>query len=277
MRHWLRRNLFQSPFQGAVSLMLAGAVLFALSAFIEWAFVNAVWRANSLDECRAIIAAASGEGASGACWAVFGGSYRYFLFGFYPAELHWRPILVAALAVGLVGATLTGRNGSRIACMAVVYPIVATWLIWGGFGLEPVESVYLGGFTLVLITVIWSVPIALAAGFALALGRRNLIPPARILIGAAIRTFGAVPPIVSLFAGFILSNLMLPPGVYVDIILQVIVLLALSGAAPAAQVFGRCLSQVSADQTDGARALGFSQAGAFRLVILPQVLSNAAP
>ena len=42
--------------------------------------------AGSLKECRAI-------NPEGACWAMVNARFGQYLFGFYPPELIWRPIL----------------------------------------------------------------------------------------------------------------------------------------------------------------------------------------
>ena len=53
-------------------------------------------------ECREIVAANAGEGATGACWAMIRERWDQFIFGFYPPDQWWRPIL----AFGLLFAAL---------------------------------------------------------------------------------------------------------------------------------------------------------------------------
>jgi general L-amino acid transport system permease protein len=59
--------------------------------------LNSVWTANSLKECREIVWASAGPEATGACWALIRERWHQFLFGFYPADLYWRPVLALGL------------------------------------------------------------------------------------------------------------------------------------------------------------------------------------
>ena len=56
-----------------------------------------MWNANSLGECRQIIAERWGEGATGACWAMVKARWHQYIFGFYPQYLYWRPTLAFCL------------------------------------------------------------------------------------------------------------------------------------------------------------------------------------
>jgi general L-amino acid transport system permease protein len=50
-----------------------------------------------LKECREIVWASAGPEATGACWALIRERWHQFLFGFYPADLYWRPVLALGL------------------------------------------------------------------------------------------------------------------------------------------------------------------------------------
>ncbi len=71
-------------------------MIYILKLALPW-FLHGVWNANSLGECRAIIAANWGEGAHGACWAMIRERWNQFLFGFYPSAEYWRPVLALLL------------------------------------------------------------------------------------------------------------------------------------------------------------------------------------
>ncbi len=77
---WVRENLFSSPLNTILTLLSLFVVYSTIPGVVNWAFVNSVWNANSLDECRALT-------ENGACWAVIRERYHQFLFGFYPSEL----------------------------------------------------------------------------------------------------------------------------------------------------------------------------------------------
>ncbi len=100
---WLKENLFSSWGNAALTVLSIAFLAYILPGFIDWAVMKSVWNASSLAECREIIAARHGEGATGACWAVVNERFNQLMYGFYPDELRWRPniaflLLVAALA-----------------------------------------------------------------------------------------------------------------------------------------------------------------------------------
>jgi general L-amino acid transport system permease protein len=66
-------------------------IWWALSSIGPW-LLNSVWTANSLAECRAIL-----DGATGACFSVITNRWHQLLFGFYPPEHYWRPVLTLVL------------------------------------------------------------------------------------------------------------------------------------------------------------------------------------
>ncbi len=110
---WLRENLFSGPLNSILTVLGILAVFFIVRAALPW-LLNGVWNANSLGECRAAIAARTGqtmndagltvnalgeqvEPAIGACWAVIRARWNQFIFGFYPVDLYWRPVTAFAL------------------------------------------------------------------------------------------------------------------------------------------------------------------------------------
>lgn len=93
---WLRENLFSSVSNSVLTVLGLLAVVWMVQAAAPW-LLNGVWQANSLGECRTIIAASAGEGATGACWAMIAQRWHQFMFGFYPRVEYWRPILAFAL------------------------------------------------------------------------------------------------------------------------------------------------------------------------------------
>jgi general L-amino acid transport system permease protein len=93
---WMRENLFSSPLNGILTLLGIWAVYSLVMASLPW-LMNSVWNANSVDECRAIVTASAGEGATGACWGIVKARWHQFLFGFFDQSAYWRPLLAFAL------------------------------------------------------------------------------------------------------------------------------------------------------------------------------------
>lgn len=99
---WVRENLFSSPLNSILTLLGFYIVYLFFSAVIPW-LSHSVWTASSQADCRTIIAAQYGEGATGACWAVIHERWHQYLFGFYPDDGYWRPVL----ALGLMFVAMT--------------------------------------------------------------------------------------------------------------------------------------------------------------------------
>lgn len=106
---WLRENLFSSAMNTVLTVVGLAIVWWLFTHFYPW-FAHSVWNANSLSECRQIITGTYGEGATGACWAVVKARWHQFMFGFYPPELYWRPVLVLGLLVASIAPILFFEN-----------------------------------------------------------------------------------------------------------------------------------------------------------------------
>ncbi|MFO1105555.1 MAG: amino acid ABC transporter permease [Amaricoccus sp.] len=139
---WARENLFAGPFNALLTLVAAAFVVWLVMAIAPW-FLHSVWNANSLAECRQIIAATWGEGAHGACFAVIHQRWNQFLFGFYPQELYWRPTLAFLLMLVAMAPVLFQHLPRRMIWFTLAFPGVAYWLLWGGSAFLPI-AIYAG-------------------------------------------------------------------------------------------------------------------------------------
>ncbi len=124
---WLRANLFSGPANTILTIVCIGLVLWIVPGIIEWAFVDAVWHADSLEGCRAV-------NPNGACWAVIVERFDQFIYGFYPEPLRWRPNLAFALLLVAIAFVLFDNMPFRRVGLvfAAIYPVVGYFLIWGG-------------------------------------------------------------------------------------------------------------------------------------------------
>ena len=164
---WARENLFSSPLNAVLTLMGLAAVIFLVIEFTPW-FLHSVWDAKSLAECREIIAATWGEGANGACWAVIKERWPQYLFGFYPSDLYWRPVLAFALMFVALAPILFSSVPRQVLWFSLLYPAIGYILLWGGS--------------------VW-VPVVALAGFAIGYVAARVIHP---IGGAIAATLGAV-------------------------------------------------------------------------------------
>jgi len=125
---WLRENLFAGPFNTILTLAALFAIYTLLRGAVPW-LANGVWKANSLQECRDIVTASAGEGATGACWAMIRERWHQFIFGLYPAEAYWRPTFAFGLLCAAIAPLLfAGQKRSLLAILAAVAVYLALCL-----------------------------------------------------------------------------------------------------------------------------------------------------
>ena len=123
---WVRENLFN----GVLNSLLTLLAMLALGSFLlgigPW-LLNSVWNAHSLTQCREIL-----QGEPGACWGVINDRWTQLLFGFYPSDLYWRPVLALLLMFVALAPVLFPSVPRSLIWFTLAYPFVAFWLIWGG-------------------------------------------------------------------------------------------------------------------------------------------------
>lgn len=164
---WLRENLFSGPLNTILSVVGFAIILWLAANIIPW-LLHSVWNANSLGECRQIIAATWGEGATGACWAMVRERWHQYLFGFYPMDMYWRPTSAFFLMFVALAPVLYNSLPRKMIWFTAVYPALAFWLLWGGSVWSPVVAmlgfVVMGGvFTLLKDRL--GVPLSAGIGF----------------------------------------------------------------------------------------------------------------
>ena len=140
---WARENLFSGPLNTILTLVSLYAVWWLLQHIGPW-FLNSVWNANSLAECRQIL-----DGASGACFGVIKDRWHQLLYGFYPQDSYWRPNLAMALMLVALAPMLFSGVPRKLLWFSVVYPAIGFFLLWGGSIWPPVVA--LAGFALGLV------------------------------------------------------------------------------------------------------------------------------
>jgi len=247
-------------------LLFAGK---CLHSFVEWAFVEAVWRPDS-GACRA---------AAGACWGFIADKYRFILFGTYPFEEHWRPAVSTLVLVALwvlSGLRIFWKPGLAAIWAAGLLAIGV--LMWGGvFGLPYVENERWGGLILTLLLFTFGVALAFPLAIVLALARRDGLPALRALAVGYIELIRGVPLISLLFMASVMLPLFLPAGMTIDKMLRAQVALVLFAAAYLAEVVRGGLQAIPREQYEAADALGLTYWQRTRSVVLPQALRIAVP
>src|SRR3569832_266114 len=130
---WVRKNLIGSVGDTVLTVLGIAIVVWVLPQVINWAFLNAQWTGPDRTVCTT--AAQGGiqpDGWTGACWAFVNAKFGQFMFGTYPVEERWRPILVAILFVALLVPMLmprVPRKGLNANKLFVALPVVAIYLL----------------------------------------------------------------------------------------------------------------------------------------------------
>ncbi len=271
---WARENLFSSPANAAVTLVLLAFALWFFPPLIAWATVNAVWSAPDGELCR--------QHQDGACWAFIARKLDYLLYGSYPETQRWRVDLTEALGAVLIAWLLwpgAPRRGLGSALFFLVYPVAAFLLLSGSpaLGLEHVDTLLWGGVFVSLVTAIVGIVVSLPLGVLLALGRRSPLPFVRAASVVFIEVVRGVPFITVLFMANNMLPLFLPPGTEPDRFLRPLVGIALFSAAYMAEEVRGGLQTLPRGQYEGAMALGLDYRRMMALVVLPQALVLVIP
>lgn len=268
---WVRENLFSSAANVIMTVVGLYLLYLILPALLNWAIFDAVWQANSRTECW--------EKGSGACWAVVVVRFDQFMYGFYPVTSRWRVdlafvLLLCALVPVLFDKVPYRRYGLLF---SLLYPVIAYVLLWGGLGLQPVESAKFGGFMLTLTIGVSGIVLSLPLGILLALGRRSDLIVLRVICVCFIEFIRGVPLITLLFVASTLLNYFLPPGTYFDLLLRVMIMVTLFASAYLAEVIRGGLQAIPKGQVEAAQSLGLSYWKTMGLVVLPQALKISIP
>ena len=123
---WIQDNLFNGVLSSVLTVLSLLFVAWGVTAIGTW-LLNSIWNADSLNECREIL-----QGASGACWGVIRERFPQLMFGFYPSELYWRPILSFILMFVALWPILFPSAPRKMLYLSLAYPFIAIFLLWGG-------------------------------------------------------------------------------------------------------------------------------------------------
>jgi general L-amino acid transport system permease protein len=266
---WLRDNLFSGWANSLATVLIAFFLFKSLAAFIDWAFLDAVWRADS-KACRA---------AEGACWGFIREKHRFILFGTYPYEQHWRPAIATVLLIGLwIFSAIRVFWKWWLALVWLAGLSVIGVLMWGGvFGLPYVENERWGGLILTLLLTTFGLACAFPLAILLALARRSSMPVLQGMAVGFIELVRGVPLISLLFMASVMLPLFLPPGVSIDKLLRAQIAMILFASAYLAEVVRGGLQAIPKSQYEMADALGLTYWQRTLHVVLPQALRISVP
>lgn len=267
---WLRANLFDGVWNSLLTVAAALILIRFVPPLVDWLFLNAVWGEAPPEACRE---------ATGACWAMLWEKHRLILFGRYPYEEHWRPVLGMMILITLVGFSCNRANWRAWLAGAWALGLAAFFaLMWGGFlGLTFVPNVLWGGLPLTLLLAIIGIVVAFPVSIILALGRRSHMPVIRAICVCYIELIRGVPLISLLFMASFMLPLFMPTGVSIDAMLRAQLAIIMFSSAYLAEVIRGGLQAIPRGQFEAAEAIGLGYWKMQRLVILPQAIRLVIP
>jgi general L-amino acid transport system permease protein len=266
---WIKGNLFNGWFNSLLTMATVYLLVQTLPPLIRWALVDSVWTTSGA-ACRQ---------AGGACWSIIATNFRFIIFGFYPYELQWRPLLAMLILFGLLFYSRERRHWNKYLAYGWAAGLLAMGLLMRGgiLGLDSVESTKWGGLPLTLLLSVFGLTAAYPLGVVLALGRQSQMPAIKVLCIVYIELIRGVPLISLLFMGSIIFPLFLPEGLTINKILRAQVAIILFTAAYIAEVVRGGLQGMSRGQYEAAESLGLNVVLTMRLIILPQALKIVIP
>ena len=267
---WIKINLFSGWVTGLLTLLIGGALLYLIPQLLSWGIFRAAWAPN-YDACRV-------DGV-GACWGVVAEKYRFILFGRYPFEEQWRPLIATLLLLGLlVASCIRAFWHAWLGILWVVVLSLFFMLMYGNvLGLSKVETDRWGGLPLTLLLASLSMVMAFPIAMVVALGRRSTLPAIRTVSTLYVELIRGVPLISVLFMASFMFPLFMPEGVTIDVLIRVLVGITLFAAAYMAEVIRGGLQAIPKGQIEAAATLGLSYWQTQRKIVLPQALAMVVP
>ncbi|SFC65722.1 amino acid ABC transporter membrane protein 2, PAAT family [Polaromonas sp. OV174] len=268
---WLRLNLFGDWKTATATVILGGLLLWFVPQILNWSLFSAVWLPD-LKACRAA------EGA-GACWGVVAEKYRLIIFGRYPFEQQWRPLVATLLMLAmLVASCMRSFWKPWLPGLWIVMLTVFFVLMYGNvLGLSKVPTDRWGGLPLTILLSTLSIVMAFPIALVVALGRRSNLPAIRVFCTIYVELIRGVPLISVLFMASFMFPLFMPEGMTIDVLLRVLVGITLFSAAYLAEVIRGGLQAIPKGQIEAAATIGLSYWQTQRKIVLPQALAMVVP
>ncbi len=267
---WIRSNLFSDWKTTLMTLVIGGVLLYVLPQLLSWAVFRASWRPD-FNACRV-------DGV-GACWGVVAEKYRIILFGRYPFEEQWRPLVATVLMLCLLAASCTRAfwRPSLAILWVVVLSLFFTLMYGNVLGLSKVETDRWGGLPLTILLASLSMVMAFPIALVVALGRRSTLPAIRTFCTIYVELIRGVPLISVLFMASFMFPLFMPQGFNIDVLIRVLVGITLFAAAYMAEVIRGGLQAIPKGQIEAAATLGLSYWQTQGKIVLPQALAMVVP
>ncbi len=297
---WLRQNLLSTPFNIALTILIALFLIWLIPELLKFLVIDAVWSGTDRDACREVVQ----HREIGACWPFVWERWSYFVYGSYPIPERWRvDVFFAMLAIGVVWLLWleAPRRGLGAVYFFIVLPICSFMLLHGTGpvsvptfyvngqniipggdsvmwqGLPVVDTVLWGGILVTIVCASVGIVVSLPIGIMLALGRRSHMPAVRLFSVAFIEFVRGVPLVTVLFMASVMLPLFVPEHLSPDKLVRALVGIALFASAYMAEVVRAGLQAIPKGQFEGAMAVGLRYWQMMGLIVLPQALKITIP
>lgn len=263
-------GMFGSPLNFCLTVAFALLIALALPLVARWAIIDAAFYPAIPETC---------EAAAGACWSFIIAKNSQILFGIYPYDDRWRPLVVCLLLLGLLIHSVRPAAWRPSLAGLWLFALTVCWVLLGGgiLGLAEVTSDKWGGLPVTLILTVVAIGLGFPIGVSLALARRSELPVIRLLATMFIEMTRALPLLSILFIASIMLPLLVPEAFLPDKFWRALIALVLFASAYMAEVVRGGLQALPRGQYEAADALGLSYWQSRRLVILPQAVSLVIP
>lgn len=216
--------------------------------------------------------------ANGACWGVVSHKWQIMLFGRYPENEIWRPMVFCLVWTSLLFASVysTYSLRAKVVVWFVFAPMLLALMAGGWLDLNFVPTNLWGGLPLTLILSVLGMGLAFPLAILLALGRQSDIRSIRWICVAYIEVLRSLPLVTVLFlAAFVLP--LLVEGSGGDLLVRVVITIACFAAAYLAEVVRGGLQSVGQGQTMAAMSLGLGFWRTQAFIVLPQAIRHCMP
>ena len=262
-------GLFGTWYNALLTLLSVWLIVEWVPPLLDWGIVSAKTEPDPA-ACRA---------SFGACWGFITEKHRLILFGGYPFEHQWRPLITSIVFIVLLVTSCNKRFWQPSLIAAWILGLIGMFVLMRGgvLGLPVVETARWGGLPLTLILAVFGLAIAFPFAIILALGRRSRLPVIRALCITFIEVVRGVPLISLLFMASVMVPLFLPEGLTVDKLNRAEIGLIIFAAAYSAESVRGGLQALNRGQEEAADALGLSYFDKTWRIVLPQALRIAIP
>ncbi len=244
---WARRNLFDGWWNAALTILTAGALIFAASTILRWALA--------------------------ADWTIVTDNPRFWLIGLMPVELarraYWAGGLVAvAVVLTAVGVRLRVRPRVLLGLWAGIL-IAVVWVM------SPVRLDQIGGLYLTLLLAVVAISFSFPIGVLVGVGRVSRLPVIRGVSTLYIELIRGIPLITVLLWFFTFVTLV--SGDALTRVERAMIAMTIFTSAYVGEIVRAGIQSVPRGQVEAARAVGLSSVQTMRFIVLPQAVKNMIP